>query len=1163
MRVYSHLLSFSKTMFFAVTLSLASMAEIDDNSNLLSDVWEIAHGSGLVASEDPDGDGLSNLDESLGGTDPRDSSSYPKIDQVLIDAEEVVTTCWPTVAGIHYQTLVSSDLTTWNPIGPEIIGTGTEARVAFIPANTFTTGGVFRSRWDEVGITFSRLTDYVTNGTTPPTSEDRLNQLHIPQSSPDLSSYGQWIRGYIIAPETGAYTFQIASDDRGEFFLSTDRNPANKSKIASVTGYTGANEWDKYPEQTSAPINLTAGTAYYFEILHQEGVGGDHLHVAWNRPSMAAGARETIAAPNISSTGESIADLQASGRRLFFRLEFSQKDSDRDGVSDYEESVLGLNMTSPTSIPRLADGVSARQTLASPSTVTVGVSSPRGYEATLQAGEFVIFRSGGIAPVSIPYSFSGTAVSGTDYQATSGLINIPGGVRSVNIPIFPIADGVVEPPEDVMITLAAGSDYQLGSPSSATLTIDDAADVLYIAQLRPESGSISGGSGTASVRRTGNSLTSKTSLTFTGLSENFSSAEIFSSSTGTAGPTVYTFPSGLSSSVTWDFDPVAGFTREQILNELDSGTLWVRINTAGSSQPEITGQLLPTPAWQVMPAVPTPPVAPSLAADTGDAARFLTQATFGPSSADLTTLQTTTFASWIDAQLALPATLHNPMMMARRSELIAAGDTNGGWQSPRNEAWWQHALTAPDQLRQRMALALSQIVVISQFGALDGQHEGTTLYYDMLLENAFGNYRDLLKDVTLSPMMGTYLSMIRNRKPDPVTGHEPDENYAREAMQLFSVGLNMMHTDGSLILNAEGMPVPTYTQDDIVGLAHMFTGFGPHYDDLSPPQWSNGDIASRDGWFLYGTDPLREMTFYPQFHDTEDRTILGGVTIPAGTDGTARLELALDTIFNHPNVGPFLSRQLIQKFVTSNPSPGYIHRVATVFNDDGTGTRGNLGATIRAVLLDFEARSPTVTDTFSYGKPAEPLLRFSRILRVIPSILPRESVSDPGYYLNFQYSIPEQAPLLSPSVFNFFQPVYSNPGPIARSGLLSPEFQIFGETNAMRQANHSFGMINWGTYTSAKVPGGTANAYLNFDYTSLIAILDTPTLTPELAQESLIDHLDDRLLFGKMSTSLRAEILQAFASLPIGFDYTEARQKERVKVALYLTVNSPEYFVQR
>lgn len=1158
-----HLLSSSRTLIFAALLSQPLLAEIDENSNKLSDVWEKAHGSGLVPSGDPDGDGFSNIRESIAGTDPWDSSSYPKIDQIIMGAQKVVTTCWATVPGIHYQTLVSPDLLSWKPVGSEIIGAGVEARVSLNSATTFTTGGVFRSRWNEVGISFSKLTGYVASGTTPPTSQDRIESLNIPQSVPDEDSYGQWIRGYIIAPETGAYIFQIASNDTGEFFLSTDRNTANKRKIASVNGSTKEDEWTKYSTQTSTSINLTAGKAYYFEILHQEGSGSDHVHVAWKRPSMAVGTRETIAAPYLSSTGESLTDLQASGKRLFFRLEVSQKDSDGDGVSDYEESVLGLNMTSTTTIPRVEDGISARQTLASPSIVTVGVSSPRAYESPLHSGEFIIFRTGGIGPITVPYSLSGTAVSGTDYQASPGTVRIPGGVRSVSIPIVPIADGVAELSEDVTVTLQPGSGYKLGSPSKASISIDDAADVLYVAQLRPLSGSLSGGSGTASVRSSGNSLTSKTSITFSGLSKEFASAEIFSSSTGTGGPTVYTFPSDLSSNVTWNFDPVTGFSRRQILSALKAGNLWVRIITADSVEPEITGQLLPTPAWQIMPAISTPPVAPSLAASTGDAARFLTQATFGPSSSDLTALKSKTFASWINTQLGLPATLHSPLMKARRTELLAVPGGNDGFQTPRNEAWWQHSLTAPDQLRQRMAFALSQIVVISQKGVLDGDHEATTLYYDMLLKNAFGNYRDLLEDVTLSPIMGTYLSMIRNRKPDPVVGREPDENYAREIMQLFSVGLNMLHPDGSLILDSEGMPIPTYTQDDIVGLAHIFTGWGPHFDPLDPPRYIDGKLQPLDRWFLYGRDDFRKMSFYPDYHDTGDHTILGGVKIPAGTDGKARFKLALDTIFNHPNLGPFLARQLIQKFVTSNPSPGYIYRVATVFNNDGSGKRGNLGATIRAVLLDYEARSPIFTNSDTYGKPAEPLLRFSRVLRVVPSILPRAAAGDPRYYLNLQWSVSQQAPLLSPSVFNFFQPGYSNPGTIARNGLLSPEFQILGESSAVSQVNVSYTMIFQGTITFAKVPGSTDRAYLNLDYSSLVAILDTPGLTVTQAQNKLINHLDERLLFGKMSSSLRTEILQAFANLPSGFGYTADRQVSRAQVALYLTVNSPEYFVQR
>jgi uncharacterized protein (DUF1800 family) len=460
-----------------------------------------------------------------------------------------------------------------------------------------------------------------------------------------------------------------------------------------------------------------------------------------------------------------------------------------------------------------------------------------------------------------------------------------------------------------------------------------------------------------------------------------------------------------------------------------------------------------------------------------------------------------------------------------------------------------------------MAFALSQIFVISQFGALDIHHEGVTIYYDMLLEHAFGNYRDLIGDVTLSPMMGTYLSMMRNRKPDPVTGHEPDENYAREIMQLFSVGLSKTHLDGTLMLDDEGMPIPTYTQEETVGLAHVFTGWGPHYDDANPPRWSNGGIASKNDWFRYGYDALREMSYYPDFHDNQERVILGGHVIPAGGDGVDRLRQALDAIFQHPNTGPFIAKQLIQKFVTSNPGPGYVARVAAVFNDNGSGTRGDLGATIKAVLLDYEARAMAPRQSYSYGKPSEPLLRVARALRVLPGNTPKPG--DPNYYINLQWGMPEQAPLLASSVFNFYQPGYSNPGPVARAGLLSPEFQIFAETNALRQANQNLNMLTWGIWTPEVMPSGTDNYRFSFNYAPLVAILNTPGLTTQQAQEKLIDHLDERFMFGAMSPGLRAQILATFAALPGWFDFTTERQTARAQAALYLVLNSPEFFVQK
>jgi uncharacterized protein (DUF1800 family) len=877
---------------------------------------------------------------------------------------------------------------------------------------------------------------------------------------------------------------------------------------------------------------------------------------------MGAGTREIIAGNALASSGDTLGDLMAGGERLFLRLEVKHTDSDSDGVSDYEEHLLGIDPLNATTTPRVADGVAARRTLASPSVVTLGVSVPRAYEEGQRAARFIAFRSGGIGPVTVPYQVSGTASSDGDYQTLSGTVDFPPGARAVPIPVVPIHDGLLETQETVTLTLQAGSGYELGNPTEASITIDDAADVLYVAQLRSAPGLNSAGKGIAAVRKAGNSLTSSGSLSFGGLGGAQSSAEIYhSTNQGLGGTTVFTYPPGQVPEFTWDFAPSGGMDREQVLAALASGELWVRVNTTAAGGAEIIGQLLATPGWQTMPPVEQVPPSPTHATTLGEAARFLTQATFGPAETELAALTGNAYATWIDVQLATPPTYHRAAVNARAAEWIARGDTSGGWQGPRNETWWQRALTAPDQLRQRMAFALSQIFVISQFGALDIHHEGVTIYYDMLLEHSFGNYRDLLEDVTLSPMMGTYLSMMRNRKPDPITGHEPDENYAREVKQLFSVGLSNTHLDGSLKLDEEGMPIPTYTQEETVGLAHIFTGWGPHYDDANPPRWSDNSIASKSDWFRYGYDALREMTYYPEFHDNQERVILGGHVIPAGSDGVGRLHQALDAIFQHPNTGPFMAKQLIQKFVTSNPSPGYVARVAAVFNNNGSGTRGDLGATIKAVLLDYEARAQAPRQSYSYGKPSEPLLRVARALRVLPANLPKPG--DPNYYINLQYGMPEQAPLLSSSVFNFYQPGYSNPGPIARAGLLSPEFQIFAETNALRQANQNLGMISWGIWTPEKIPSSTENYRYSVNYAPLVEILDTPGLTPQQAQQKLIDHLDERFFFGAMSAQLRSQIMDTFTALPGWFGFTAERQAARVQAALYLALNSPEFFVQK
>lgn len=1135
---------------------------IDRNSNGVSDVWEAAHPGHHDWNADTDGDGFSNRQEATAGTDPLDGGSHPRIRRVESMPGNRLAIHWPSTAGVRYRVLVSTDLDRWTPVGDAGIGNGADMshEIPLAAEGTDPGGKITRSHWTGLtGWTLDPVKQAVSNGTPAPAAEGSLTVLETPQTAPDDAQYGQWLRGWLLPPDSGNYTFWVAGDDLAEFWLSEDELPSNKRRIASVPGWTGFREFTKYPEQQSAPVPMTAGHSYYFEAFHREFSGGDHLSVAWTRPGASAGTRTIIGAPHIANAGPTAATIMAGGQRVFVRLEARHTDTDRDGVSDYEEELLGLNRNSPASTPRVPDIDAALRILDSPSTLTLGVATPRAYESTGGAAEFVIFRSGGIGPLDVPCVAGGTAVAGGDYQVLTSTVRIPPGKRSVLVRVVPVDDGITEPRENVNLALQPGGGYGLGSPVSATVSIDDSPDRLFVAQLRATDGVVAGGSGTAAVRRAGNALGSMVNLNFTGLGGPPVAAEFFVSTNGLTGPVVLSLPGAQEPGRAWEFEPAAGLAKPDIVNALDEGRLWVRLTSSLHPGGELLGRLLPVHGWQDMPAPPAAPAAPAAPATAGDAARFLAQATYGPDEASVNALMGSTYAAWIDAQTALPATRHLPYVSQRRAELLARDGTDG-WQGPRNEAWWQAAITAPDQLRQRMAFALSQIMVISQFGMLDIEHEGTTIYYDLLVDRAFGNYRDLLEDVTLSPMMGTYLSMIRNRKPDPETGHEPDENYAREVMQLFSVGLSMTHMDGTLKLDPEGLPVPTYTQADTVGLAHVFTGWGPHYDDANPPRWSDGRVAPRNDWFRWGHDPLRPMSFYPDFHDQQDRVILGGVTVPGSESGTERLRIALDAIFNHPNTPPFVAKQLIQRFVTSNPGPGYVFRVASVFANNGSGVRGDLGATIKAVLLDHEARHPAPRALASFGKPAEPLLRMTRMYRAFPLQAP--IAGDPRFFLNLQYNLPEQAPLLAPSVFNFFQPGYSNPGEIARLGLLSPEFQIFAETTAIRQANHHFDALSWGTWSSEPSNGQTYSI-LQMDLSKGVQLLDTPGLTAAEARESLISWLNDMLLFGRMSDGLKNDIRSAFAALPAWYDTSPERQRGRVQTAAWLVLNSPEFFNQR
>ena len=515
---------------------------------------------------------------------------------------------------------------------------------------------------------------------------------------------------------------------------------------------------------------------------------------------------------------------------------------------------------------------------------------------------------------------------------------------------------------------------------------------------------------------------------------------------------------------------------------------------------------------------PPPPPVPITKAE---AFQFLNQASFGATEAEAQVVINMGIESWIDDQLRQPASLHFPFLQA-----LPIVQPMGLMNADRLDIWFRNALHGDDQLRQRVAFALSEILVVSQLGALNGRPYSTTSYYDVLVRNAFGNYRDLLGEVTLHPAMGVYLSMLSNEKPDVVNNIRPDENYAREVMQLFSIGLVALNQDGTVVTNDQGQPVPTYDQSIIEGFAHVYTGWtyanSPRF--RNPPQSLVGDVAP--------------MQLWPAFHDTGPKKILNGVTIPQGQSGDQDLAAALDNIFEHPNVAPFVSTRLIERLTTSNPSPGYVSRVAGVFIDNGSGVRGDLGAVVEAILLDDEAR-PAVPIELD-GKIKEPLLRLTQLWRAY------DATSQSGRYpLGFAYIVFGQGPLQAPHVFNFYSPFYAPPGEIRNNNFVAPELEIATEYLNTFTTNYMFYQTFVLNSTNQNLESD--DVFINFEAEMALSA-DT---------DLLIDTVAEKLLAGQISDTLRTEIAGMLALIP------DTDTAVRTAETIYFIVTSPEFAYQR
>ena len=542
-------------------------------------------------------------------------------------------------------------------------------------------------------------------------------------------------------------------------------------------------------------------------------------------------------------------------------------------------------------------------------------------------------------------------------------------------------------------------------------------------------------------------------------------------------------------------------------------------------------------------AATTPPSAAQQAA-----ARLLQQASFGPTQADISRVVSIGANAWVAEQLALPySASYLPYVQAKYN--LGDDYRPGGskylpyWVGQR---FWASAATSPDQLRKRMAFALHQIFMVSQADSnIWGHARAYAQYQDQLNQHALGNYRNLMDEMALSPMMGLYLSHLRNRKESSTTGLLPDENFARELMQLFSIGLHELNPDGTVKPGPDGKPIETYGNADVMAMARVFTGWSWGFPDTQLTEqnfrWGGPGLMVA----TYQKIDLQRMKPYPgQYSPAEKRLFAGkpwASTIAANGTAPADLKQALDTLFNHPNVAPFIGRQLIQRLVTGHPSPAYVARVAAAFNNNGKGVRGDLAAVARAILLDTEARSTPAPD---FGKVREPVLRVAHWMRAFGA----KSVTG-DYLMNWDLDSVLQPALRAPSVFGYFRPGYVPPNTrLADTGATAPEFQIVSEPTTASWVN------------TAEIMSGTG-----LGWTGSARDVDS-TLAPQVAlasagdAEGLVQNLNLLLFAGRLSPALRLALLEAVAGVN-GSD--AASHLNRARVAVFIALSSPEYLVQR
>ena len=849
------------------------------------------------------------------------------------------------------------------------------------------------------------------------------------------------------------------------------------------------------------------------------------------------------------------------------------------------------------------------------SEISLLVDQNMAYEKSGIAAEILISRTGDTEAIEVLLAFAGSdspeegSASSNDYQlfnendeVLGDSINLVEGESTKRIIIRPVSDDVREVPETLVITAVENSGYTLSDQISAEILINDASNEygnsrLFLGTFRSQDNVQTAASGLLSFLLQGDNSKGVLTYTYDNLGSERIDQHIHLSPSGTVIHDIKDEDleqSGSLSQYEWHMEPGGIFTtKQQMLDTLFNGEFYVNVHSADNPGGEIL-------AYMSFDAFAEPPLQEELTvADVDyDIVRFLNQATFGATPRDYEQLRSLidqdganrlqVYELWIDQQISAPRTSMQDLDNHTYSVFSEYSQS-----SLKRESFWPIALYANDQLRQRMTFALSEILVIStENSMIRNRPQGLGSYWDTLANESFGSYKALLKDVTLHPMMGVYLSHLINSKANEDAGTFPDENYAREVMQLFTFGLVHRNKDGSVVLGDDNLPLATYDNETIRNLARVFTGLGLSYaaDSTGNSVYENTNFnrsyCGPNGSLHYcWTQPMK---FFPSYHDFEEKLLFvdngDQIIIPGSADtgvdqAVNELEMVIEALVEHNTTAPFIARRLIQRFVTSNPSNAYIEKVSSAFGQDG-----DLKQAIKAILLDPEARSPSVVSSSSFGKFKEPILQLTAVFRLFNAsskIALGEGDADLGLietdYVNADHFASNatfikignvggeigQEAQAAPSVFNFFSPDYSPSGKLASEGLVAPELTLITESQIYSMFNQYDQLLHNGFVNFRRNPFSSEEARVRIDTTGLEDLWET---TPGDTQEkatALVDYVDFYLNSGKLkrtsNSGTRSELIEQVESASC----VSEPICDRDKLLIYGAALAPEFQIQQ